>query len=80
MPSRMRAGSAADADDGARPVVPRPACPGSLPADAREHLRTFEFHGWLARSPAEARAAAGLAEAEPKAVVVACAVGNAREP
>ena len=39
-----------------------------------------EFHGWLAQLPAEARAAAALAEAELEATVVAFAMGNASEP
>jgi len=67
-------------DDGARRVGPGPLRPGSLLARAMEHLRTFEFHGWLAQLPAEARAAAALAEAELEAIVVAFAMGNAQEP
>jgi hypothetical protein len=66
--------------EGARPVRPRPPSPGSFPARALEHSRTFEFHGWLAQQPPEARAIAALAEAELEAIVVAFALGNAREP
>ena len=67
-------------DDGGRPVGPRPPRPGSFPARAVEHFRTFEFAGWLARQPPEARLAAALAEMELKAVVVAFAMGGAQEP
>ena len=67
-------------DDDARPVLPRPPCPGSPLARAREYLQVAEFHGWLARQPPEARVAAALAEVALEAVVVAFAIGNAKEP
>ena len=67
-------------DDGARPAVPRPPCPGSPPARARELLRVVEFRAMLAQQPPEMRAAATLAEVELEAIVVAFAIGNAREP
>ena len=67
-------------DDGARPAAPRPPPPGSFPARALEHSRTFEFHGWLSQQRPEAWAAATLAEVELEAIVVAFAIGNAREP
>ena len=49
-------------------------------ARAAEQFRTFEFAGWLARQPPEARVAAALAEVELEAVVVAFAMGGAQEP
>ena len=67
-------------DDGARPVVPRPSPPGSPLARAREYLQVAEFHGWLRRQPPEARDAAAWTEVELEAIVVAFAIGNAREP
>ena len=68
------------ADDGARPVGPRPPRPGSLLARAVEHFEAAEFEIWLAQQPPEARLAAVLAEVALEAVVVAFAMGNAREP
>ncbi len=67
-------------DDGARRVGPCPPRPGSSLARATEPFRTFEFRDWLSRQPPEARVAAVLAEVEMEAVVVAFAMGNAREP
>ncbi len=67
-------------DDGPRPAAPRPPCPGSLLARARECLEVAEFHGRLAQLPAEARVAAVLAEVALEAVVVAFAMGGAQEP
>jgi hypothetical protein len=67
-------------DDGARRIGPGPPRPGSLLARARELLQVAEFHGWLARQPPEARVAAALAEVALEAVVVAFAIGNAKEP
>ena len=67
-------------DDGAHPAARRPPCPGSPLARAVEHFQVAEFHGWLAQQPPEARVAAVLAEVELEAIVVAFAMGNAREP
>jgi hypothetical protein len=67
-------------DDGARRIGPGPPRPGSLLARARELLQVAEFNGLLAQLPAEARVAAALAEVELEAIVVAFALGNAREP
>jgi hypothetical protein len=67
-------------DDGARPVVPRPPPPGSPLARAREYLQAAEFHRWLWRQPPEAHGVAARAEVELEAIVVAFALGNAREP
>ena len=66
--------------DDERRAGPGPLRPGSLLARAREHLAVAEFFGWLAQLPAEARAAAALAEVELEAVVVAFAMGSAGEP
>ncbi len=49
-------------------------------AGAVQHFQVAEFHGWLAQQPPEARVAAVLAEVALEAVVVAFAMGNAREP